>query len=176
MTAVLAGANAVLLEDLTAGALYPPGNWWGVDITNAPVDPASDDMLRWIGGRQLHPDFGPPPYGIPYLTVSASTPRVPITFVDYPEESDAGAPGSSGYPVPDEAKSQPNYIEGGVPGRGSDGDPSISWYAAISPGVARARVHTRGPKKCWLWLWSFSSSARFRMSDQSRSQCFFFQE
>ena len=122
MPAAPASANAVLLEDLLAGALYPPGNWWGVDITNAPVDPASDDMLRWIGGRQLHPDFGPPPYGIPYLTVSASTPRVPITFVDYPEESDAGAPGSSGYPIPDEGKSQPNYIEGGVPGGGSDGD------------------------------------------------------
>ncbi len=79
-------------------------------------------MLRWIGGRRLHPDFGPPPYGIPYVTVSASTRRVPITFVDYPEESDAGAPGSSGYPIPDEGKSQPNYIEGGVPGGGSDGD------------------------------------------------------
>ncbi len=116
------GGNAVLLEDLSATALYPPGNWWSQDIRDAPVDPRSDDMLRWIGGRPLHPDFGPPPYGIPYVTVSANTPRVPIAFVDYPEESDAGAPGRPGYPIPEESKTEPNFIEGGVPGGGSDGD------------------------------------------------------
>ena len=114
--------SALLLEDLSAAALYPPGNWWSRDIRDAPVDPRSDDMLQWIGVRPLHPDFGPPPFGIPYVTVSANTPRVPIAFVDYPEESDAGAPGRPGYPIPEEAKSEPNFIEGGVPGGGSDGD------------------------------------------------------
>ena len=104
--------SALLLEDLSAAALYPPGNWWSRDIRDAPVDPRSDDMLQWIGVRPLHPDFGPPPFGIPYVTVSANTPRVPIAFVDYPEESDAGAPGRPGYPIPEEAKSEPNFIEG----------------------------------------------------------------
>ncbi|MCA9729728.1 MAG: hypothetical protein KC729_18745, partial [Candidatus Eisenbacteria bacterium] len=72
---------------------------------------------------RLHPDFGPPPYGIPYVTVSGTQSLVPVTFVLYPDESDAGAPGQpSGYPIPDEARDLPNYIEGGIPGGGSSGD------------------------------------------------------
>jgi hypothetical protein len=47
---------------------------------------------------------------------------VPVTFVDYGDESDPGAPGEPGYPIPSEAKSQANYIEGGVPGGGTSGD------------------------------------------------------
>ena len=48
--------------------------------------------------------------------------RVPLTFVEYGSESDTGAPGLPGYPIPDEARAQPNYIEGGVAGGGSSGD------------------------------------------------------
>jgi len=47
---------------------------------------------------------------------------VPITFVDYGSESDPGFRGENGYPVLDAAKSQPNFIEGGAPGGGTDGD------------------------------------------------------
>lgn len=73
--------------------------------------------------RRLHPDFGPPPYGIPYVGVSGAQPLVGVTFVEYPEESDPGVPGwPPGYPIPDEARLLPNYIEGGVPGGGEDGD------------------------------------------------------
>jgi hypothetical protein len=44
----------------------------------------------------LHPDFGSDPsYGIPYVVVPASQPKVPITFTDYGDESDPGP-----YPVP----------------------------------------------------------------------------
>ena len=77
----------------------------------------------WIGGatRQLHPDFGPPPYGIPYVAVAGDQARVPVTF-DYDDESDTGISGLAGYPVPEEAKTQPHYIEGDVPGGGSSGD------------------------------------------------------
>ena len=39
---------------------------------------------------RLHPDFGPPPYGIPYVGVGGGEPRVPVTFVDYGDESDRG--------------------------------------------------------------------------------------
>jgi hypothetical protein len=47
---------------------------------------------------------------------------VPVTF-DYADESDAGAPGQPpGYPIPAEAATDPNYIEGGVPGGGTSGD------------------------------------------------------
>jgi hypothetical protein len=122
----------VLLEDLSGFQVFPADNWWNLDIADAPVDPDSDAYIDWISGRtpenpeasrRLHPDFGPPPYGIPYVVVSSTQPLQPVTFVLYPEESDPGVPGEPpGYPIPDQAYLLPDYIEGGVPGGGSDGD------------------------------------------------------
>lgn len=114
--------SVILLDDLTSYPIYAPGSWWARDIRNAPVDPDSDAILRFIGGKPLHPDFGPPPFGIPYVTVSSSEPLVGVAFVAFPAESDEGAPGRAGYPLPEEAKTQPNFIEGAVPGGGTDGD------------------------------------------------------
>jgi hypothetical protein len=54
--------------------------------------------------------------------VSGSQARLPIAFVDYGDESDVGFRGESGYPVPDAARSQPNFIEGGAAGGGTSGD------------------------------------------------------
>jgi hypothetical protein len=103
--------------------LFPPDNWWNRDISNAPVDAQSSAYIDFIGRtRGLHPDFGPPPYGIPYVGVGATQPRLPVAFVAYGDESDAGFQGQTGYPIPEAAKTQPNYIEGGVPGGGSAGD------------------------------------------------------
>ena len=102
-----------------------------LDISAAPVDSRSAPLIDWISGRtptnttavrRLHPDFGPPPYGIPYVVVAGDQPRVPVAFVAYGSQSDAGAPGLPGYPIPDEARTQPNYIEGGVAGGGTSGD------------------------------------------------------
>ena len=123
-------AAAVRNEPLTGRQVFPVSNWWNQDISAAPVDPRSQQIIDWISGRntnpsairRLHPDFGPPPYGIPYVVVSGDQPRVPVTFVDYGDESDAGAPGLPGYPVPDEARTSPNYIEGGIAGGGTSGD------------------------------------------------------
>lgn len=117
-------AGVVLLEDLTGRQIFPADNWWNLPVTNAPVDPQSDDLLAWIGlDRRLHPDFGPPPYGIPYVRVGGEQPLVPVTFVLYGDESDPGAPGMPpGYPIPVEARDLPNYIEGGIPGGGNSGD------------------------------------------------------
>ncbi len=112
-----------LNEPIGGGSLFPSSNWWNQDISQAPVDPNSGAYIAFIGPtRRLHPDFGPPPYGIPYVGVGGSQPRVPIAFVAYGSESDSGAGGVPGYPVPDEARQFPNYIEGGVPGGGSSGD------------------------------------------------------
>jgi hypothetical protein len=82
-------------------------------VSEAPLDPASPDLIDWLSGRspsnpgaarRLHPDFGPLPYGVPYVAVPGSQERWPVAFVDYPEESDAGAAGGSvGYPIPDGA-------------------------------------------------------------------------
>ncbi len=119
----LAASTARLLEDFGGRALFPSSNWWNQDISRAPVDPRSSAYIDFIGrDRRLHPDFGPPPYGIPYVGVGGSEPRVPVTFVDYGSESDKGYGGLNGYPIPVAAKTQRNFIEGAEPGGGTDGD------------------------------------------------------
>jgi hypothetical protein len=116
-------SNVKLTDDLGGRALFPPDNWWNQDVSSAPVDPQSNAYINFIGRtRTLHPDFGPPPYGIPYVGVGGAEPRVPVTFVAYGDESDAGFRDEAGYPIPVAAQSQPNYIEGGVPGGASGGD------------------------------------------------------
>jgi len=116
--------SAITLNDDFGGRLlFPADNWWNQDISSAPLDPGSDAFIDFLGRtRALHPDFGPSPYGIPYVGVGGAEPRVPITFVDYGDESDNGFGTERGYPVPDAAKTQPNFIEGAVAGGGSDGD------------------------------------------------------
>jgi hypothetical protein len=122
-----AGDSEVRLADDFAGRrLLPADNWWNQDISAAPLDPQSDAFIDFIGrSRQAHPDFGPPPYGIPYIGVGAAQPRVPVAFVSYPSESDAGFAGEPGYPIPDAAKTQSGYVEGNQPGGGTSGDRHI---------------------------------------------------
>jgi hypothetical protein len=124
--------SAALLGDLSGVALFPPDDAWNLDVSLAPVDPGSAAFIDFVSGRtpsnptavrHAHPDFGPPPYGIPYAVVGGAEPRVPVTFVDSPDESDPGAPGAPpGYPIPAAARTQANWIEGGAPGGGSSGD------------------------------------------------------
>lgn len=124
--------GVMLLEDLSARQVFPADNWWNLDISAAPVDPQSDAIIDWISGRsaqdpdatrRLHPDFGPPPYGIPYVTVGGTQPLVPVHFTLYGGQSDAGAPGRpAGYPIPREARTRADHIEGGVAGGGASGD------------------------------------------------------
>jgi hypothetical protein len=127
---VSAGAPPVLLEPLNGRQVFPVTNWWNLDLSGAPIDPRSAAFINWISGRtasnptavrRLHPDFGPPPYGIPYAVVAGDQPRVPVAF-GYADESDTGIPGLPGYPIPVEARTTANYIEGGVPGGGTSGD------------------------------------------------------
>ena len=108
--------------------LFPPANWWNTDISAAPVDPSSAAYIAFIGASQgMHPDFGgdsgdpeAPIYGMPYVVVSGTQPLVPVTF-DYDDESDYAAPGRPpGYPIPEEAKTEQRWIEGGLAG----GDPN----------------------------------------------------
>jgi hypothetical protein len=48
---------------------------------------------------------------------------MPVTFSPYGDESDPGVPGGpAGYPIPDQARTQPDFIEGGVAGGGPSGD------------------------------------------------------
>ena len=112
--------------------LFPPGNWWNTDISAAPVDPNSSAFIADVGSsRGMHPDFGgdsgdssAPIYGMPYIVVSGSQPLVPVTF-DYDDESDVAAPGRPpGYPIPEQAKTEQRWIEGGLAGGDAraDGD------------------------------------------------------
>jgi hypothetical protein len=131
--AVLSAALPPALGGTLAGrSVFPLNNWWNIDITSAPVDPNSAAYINFISGRtasnptakrKVHDDFGPSPYGIPYVVVSGDQPLVTPTWTAYGDESDNGAPGRpAGYPIPDEAKTLPNYIEGAVPGGGTSGD------------------------------------------------------
>ncbi len=125
-------SGVVLDEDFSGRQVFPTDNWWNLDISQAPVDTASAAWIDWISGRTpqnpnarraLHPDFGPPPYGMPIIGVSSAQPLEPVVFAPYGDESDAGAPGRPpGYPIPVAARTQPNWIEGGVAGGGTSGD------------------------------------------------------
>jgi hypothetical protein len=122
----------VLLEDFTTRQVFPLDNWWNLDISSAPVDGNSTTYIDFVSGRDpshptatrsLHPDFGPPPYGIPYVGVSGGQAHLPLTWTYYGDQSDDGAAGlPPGYPIPDEARLLPNYIEGGEAGGGASGD------------------------------------------------------
>jgi hypothetical protein len=122
----------VLLEDFSAAQIFPSDNWWNLDISAAPVDDDSDDYIDFVSGRtagnpgatrQMHPDFGPPPYGIPYIGVGGSDELKDVTWTLYGNQSDDGAPGREpGYPIPEAARALPNHIEGGQAGGGSSGD------------------------------------------------------
>ncbi len=127
-----ADSAVVLNEDFGPGALFPADNWWNLEVAAAPVDPASDAYIAWLSGRvggnttavrRLHPDFGPPPYGIPYVGVSGAQPLAALTWTAYGDECDDGAPGRPpGYPLPAQARTLAGYIEGGVAGGGESGD------------------------------------------------------
>ncbi len=82
--------------------VFPPDNPWNRDISGDPVDPRSNSYIGSINrsdNKFLHADFGSDPtYGIPYVVVPRSQQEVPITFVEYGDESDPGP-----YPIPPDA-------------------------------------------------------------------------
>jgi hypothetical protein len=111
---IKAGVN----QSLNGRQVFPPDDPWNTDVSRDPVDPNSEALIASIGLKKgLHPDFGRTlqdaqgnavPNGIPYVIVSGSQPKVPVTF-EYKDESDPGP-----YPIPPDAP-----IEGG-PKSGGD--------------------------------------------------------
>lgn len=106
-TAALAGPQ------VASCPVLPADNAWNARVDTLPRHPNSDAYISTLGTtRGIHPDFGTvyegAPIGIPYVTVPATQPRVPVSF-DYEDESDPGP-----YPIPADAP-----IEGGAD---SDGD------------------------------------------------------
>jgi hypothetical protein len=99
-------------EPVAGRTVFPADNAWNRDISSEPVDPNSTNLIASCGAtRSLHPDFGTTyegvPWGIPYVTVRANQPRVPVSFY-YDDESDPGP-----YPIPRDAP-----IEGGAASSG----------------------------------------------------------
>ena len=113
--------------------LFPPDNWWNLDISNWPVDANSGSYIAFINNgttRRLHPDFGGNAgtaqdpnaiYGMPYAVVRNIT-NSDLRAVEflYSDESD-GVDHTTDtsfpfYPIPPEAITQPYWIEGGDPG------------------------------------------------------------
>ncbi|HYX21060.1 MAG TPA: hypothetical protein VFA98_09490, partial [Thermoanaerobaculia bacterium] len=142
----LARAALLLLAAAAAAQTMPPRleaglpgpsladatNWWGTDVTAAPVDGGSDAFIAYINNgspRPLHPDFGGTLpdgvsiYGFPYAVVDGSQSKKTVQFAQ-PDESD-GVDHSTQtsypfYPIPDAAITQPHWIEGGDPGSVDD--------------------------------------------------------
>jgi len=107
--------------------IFPPDNWWNLDISAAPVDPASTAYINFIGAaKTLHPDFGgdvapgsTQVYGFPYVVVDGNTPLQSVQF-QYSDQSDGVDHATNRsvpfYPIPDVAITQAHWIEGGDPG------------------------------------------------------------
>lgn len=112
--------------------LFPPDNWWNLDISGWPVDSNSTNYISYInngGIRRLHPDLGGDAgttndpnaiYGMPYAVVSGVTANdLKAVQFQYWDESD-GVDLHTGisfpfYPIPPEAIAQARWVEGGDP-------------------------------------------------------------
>jgi hypothetical protein len=115
--------------------LFPPNSWWNIDVSQAPLDTSSAAFISFIGVNQsLHPDFGGDAgdgtiYGIPFIQVDGAQAKRAVSFY-YSEQSDGIDHETDEpfpfYPIPDEAITQPGWIEGGPPGNvDEDGDRHI---------------------------------------------------
>src|SRR5437870_8470109 len=100
------------LTSLNGFVPFPAASLWNTDISAAPVDPNSANIISYIGSAMtLHPDFGSGTYhsqtmGIPYQVVSGTQPKVTVKPGAYASESDPGPmpiPSNAlieGYPKP----------------------------------------------------------------------------
>jgi hypothetical protein len=91
--------------------MFPANNALNRDISHAPVDPHSAQYISSIGpGGHLHPSFSSTPgYGMPYLIVGPSQPKVPVRFYLSPRSSDPGP-----YPIPLSAPIQGERSPGSI--------------------------------------------------------------
>lgn len=110
--AVLAASVGVALAAPASAApvpgtscdVFPADNIWNTRVDSLPVNAMSDRWLRSAGAAttNLHPDFGPPSYGIPFNVEGKAHAKVSVGFL-YADESDPG-------PYPFDARTP---IEGG---------------------------------------------------------------
>ena len=106
------GMTVGQLASLNGFVPFPSSSLWNTDISIAPVDPNSANIINYIGSTvTLHPDFGSGKYagqtiGIPYQIVAGSQAEVTVKLRAYASESDHGPmpiPSNAlieGYPKP----------------------------------------------------------------------------
>ncbi len=88
--AVAVTARAAPVPSTTC-TVFPADNIWNTDISTLPVNANS---ATWLGSTmptsgKLHPDFGGPPYGMPFNVVDNTHATATYTFT-YASESDPG--------------------------------------------------------------------------------------
>ena len=86
-------------------AILPADDEWNREVSADAVDPNSANYIAAMAPtKSVHPDWGSRTdhYGIPYVVVPASQPKVPVVF-DYAAESDPGP-----YPIPTDAPIEGN--------------------------------------------------------------------
>jgi hypothetical protein len=87
--------------------VFPAGNAWNTKVDALAVRPDSSAFVASIssgGQTKLHPDFGGNgAYGIPFVVVPSTQPKVAINYTAYGDESDPGP-----FPIPATAP-----VEGG---------------------------------------------------------------
>ena len=125
ITGIIAAASSMLGGPLPGPLpLFPRDNWWNLDISGAPVDPASASYITFINNgstRSLHPDFGGDAtpgsveiYGFPYMVVDGTLTKRAVQF-SYSDESDGVDHVTNRsypfYPIPDEALTQAHSCE-----------------------------------------------------------------
>ena len=106
-----AAAHAFAAPPTIGGCpVFPADNYWNTPVDELPVHASSAAWVTTVGNTsRLHADWGnvlADNYGIPFATVTAAQPLVPIVpdpVDDYSDESDPGP-----YPIPPDAP-----IEGG---------------------------------------------------------------
>src|ERR1700733_2794535 len=109
-----AGMSLGPLASLNGFVPFPSSNLWNTNISSAPVDPNSANLINYIGASvTLHPDFGAGLYagqsiGIPYQIEAATQVKVPVKLGAYADESDPGP-----MPIP------PNALIEGYPHPGN---------------------------------------------------------
>ena len=120
---------------------FRPTNWWNTDVSAAPVDPGSDGLHRLRQQRRpaatsirtsaARSTTASRIYGFPYIVVDGNQPKKTVQF-DRARRERRRRPSRTTsripfYPIPDEAITQPHWVEGGDPGnvdrRGCAGPP-----------------------------------------------------
>jgi hypothetical protein len=80
--------------------IFPADNPWNKDISALETDTYNTQIISGFSSNVIKADFGSglwenAPIGIPYIAVCGNQPKIPVTFTDYGDESDAGP-----YPIP----------------------------------------------------------------------------